>query len=109
MDPFPQVQEGNLDELNAKFATALQGSLPDLNAFAAKSPQEALLQIGAAWQTKRLEFAPFAGEPLYLATGAQNQTRIIPMAGEGFAQFSNEQIIRSWNKQRDRPRSRKPG
>ena len=94
MDPIPQVQEGNLDEVNAKFATALQGNLPELNAFAAKSPQEALLQIGPAWQTKRLELASFAGEPFYLATGAQNQTRIIPMAGEWFAQFSNEQIIK---------------
>jgi PepSY-associated TM region len=93
MDPFPGTQEGNLDEVTAKFAAALQGNLPQLDGFAAKPPQEALLQIGPALQTKQLELASFAGEPWYLATGAQNQTRIVPVAGEAFAQFSKEQII----------------
>ncbi len=98
MDPFPQMQEGNLSEANAKLAAALQGDVPDLPAFNAKSAQDALSELGGDFQARQLELASFAGQPFYLARGdldhgALNQTRIIPVSGRAVAQLPAEQII----------------
>ena len=104
MDPFPQLQEGSSESadatvdapLDTRLAAALRGS-PQLDAFAAKSPQEALVQAGADFQTRQLDLISFAGEPYYLATAAMHRTRIIPIlgksAGESVAEFSQDQIV----------------
>ena len=107
MDPFPQWQEGSSESadatLDATLAAALRGS-PQLDAFAGKSPREALVQAqgqaGADFQAKQLELISFAGEPFYLATAASHRTRIIPVhdtihgepAGESASEFSQDQI-----------------
>jgi PepSY-associated transmembrane protein len=111
MDPFPQWQEGSSEApdatldapLDAALAAALRGS-PLLDAFAGKSPQEALVQAqgraGGDFQAKQLELISFAGEPFYLAMAASHRTRIIPVhgtihgepAGESASEFSQDQI-----------------
>jgi uncharacterized iron-regulated membrane protein len=92
MDPFPQLQQGSSDETDSRLVAALRGTSPRLDAFASKSPREALLQVGSLFQTKELEFTSFAGKPFYLATGVLNQTRIVPVRGEPSAEFSKDQI-----------------
>jgi hypothetical protein len=111
MDPFPKLQEGSSESadatlevpLDATLAAALRGS-PQLDAFAAKSPREALVQAqgqaGADFHAKQLELISFAGEPFYLAMAASHRTRIIPVhdtihgetAGESASEFSQDQI-----------------
>ena len=86
MDATPDVP------LDTRLAAALRDS-PALDAFAAKSPQEALLQAGADFQAKELDLISFAGEPYYVATGAMHRTRIIPIHGEPSAEFSQPQIV----------------
>ncbi len=66
--------------------------MPDLEAFAGESPQKALTQLGPSFQTKQLEFSSFAGEPFYLATGADDQKRIVPVEGEPETEFSIERM-----------------
>jgi PepSY-associated TM region len=92
MDPFPRLQEGNSDEIDARIEEGLRGDRPDLEAFAVKSPQEALTQLGPSFKTMQLEFSSFAGEPFYLATGADSQKRIVPVEGEPETDFSIERI-----------------
>jgi len=92
MDPFPRLQEGNSDEIDARMEEGLRGELPDLGAFAGKSPQEALTQLDPSFKTKQLEFSSFSGEPFYLAIGAGNQKRIVPVKGEPEVEFSVERI-----------------
>jgi hypothetical protein len=92
MDPFPRLQEGNSDEIDARMVEGLRGDMPDLEAFAGESPQKALIQLGPSFQTKQLEFSSFAGEPFYLATGADDQKRIVPVAGEPETEFPIERI-----------------
>jgi PepSY-associated TM region len=101
MDPFPQLQEGSSDAtLDARLAEALRSS-PPLEAFAAKSPQEALIQTGADFQAKELALISFAGEPFYLATADSHRTRVIPVSGSGpgpiggepASEFSQDRIV----------------
>jgi hypothetical protein len=93
MEPFPRLQEGGSDETDSRLAAALRGAAPRLEAFAAKSPQEAVIQIGFDFQAKEIELSSFAGEPFYLATGVLNRTIIIPLHGKSSAQFSAEEIV----------------
>jgi hypothetical protein len=69
-----------------ELASALEGPLVPMDAFAAKSPQEAVLQLNSDGQApdfkvRELELTSFAGAPLYLAKAAPGQTRMIPVAG----------------------------
>ena len=48
MDPFPRLQEGESGSLDARLAAALHETLP-LDAYAAKSPREALADASASW------------------------------------------------------------
>jgi hypothetical protein len=70
----------------------LRGDTPDLEAFARKSPQEALTDLGPGFGTKQLRFDSFEGEPFYLATGAGNQTRIVALQGGPKTEFPVERI-----------------
>jgi len=61
-------------------------------AFAAKHPREALAQMpGLA--VKELELASFAGEPVYMATVTNGETRVVPVNGEPRLQFDRQRII----------------
>jgi len=62
-----------------------------LDAFAAKSPAEALRQLGTL-QVKELEFTQFAGEPVYLASLNGTSTSIVPVAGEPLVGIGEERI-----------------
>jgi hypothetical protein len=93
MGPFPQLQEGNSDALDAKLADALQGDAPRLESFDAKTPAQALLQLSPGFRAKELELVSFAGEPFYLASEGAGQTRLIPVHGEPSADFSTDRIV----------------
>ena len=56
------------------------------------------------WHVKELEFAAFAGEPVYLATLAGGDTRIVPVSGEPRSEFDREQDRRDCHQGR-RPRT----
>ena len=93
MDPFPRETGGGLlergidqDALN----DALRGEV-SFAALAARDPRDALAQIGRP--VKALELTSFSGEPVYLATLAPGDTRIVPMHGEPFAAFDHQRII----------------
>jgi hypothetical protein len=98
MDPFPQSQ-GTADEPepSVALASALEGDPVPMSAFAARSPREALLQVDSGFKVKELQLISFAGAPLYLATAAPGQTRLIPVAGGREtgtqSEFPHEQII----------------
>lgn len=93
MDPFPQWQSGGSDDTAARLQGALRGSAISLPAFAAKSPQQALAELGTDFRAKDLEFASFAGEPVYLASGALNERRVIPVQGEASTAFDQGKIV----------------
>jgi uncharacterized membrane protein len=76
MDPF-SMEAG--DDGAAVLDSALRGGHFKLSAFSAKHPRDALGQLQL--MVKELEFTFFAGEAVYLATGAQRNTTIIPVNG----------------------------
>jgi hypothetical protein len=61
-------------------------------ALSTKDPRAALAQLGQA-PVKDLQLTSFAGEPIYLATLAPGDTRLIPLQGEPFAAFEHERIV----------------
>jgi hypothetical protein len=75
MDPFP-MRRG---QATNGVAQALRGPL-QLNAFASLHPRDALAQL-ASLAVKDLELAHAAGEPVYIATLAGGETRIVPLGG----------------------------
>ena len=99
MDPFPARETGGgllergIDP--AAIPEALSGTVSSEARFAAlsdKDPREALAQLGSA-PVKELQLTSFAGEPIYLATLAPGDTRLIPMNGEPFTAFDHQRII----------------
>jgi hypothetical protein len=62
-----------------------------LAAFATKHPRAALEQIGDL-DVKELEFASLEGEPLYLATLARGDSRVIPVDGEPRSEFDQQRL-----------------
>ncbi len=77
MEPFPI--EGDGEPYASQITRALRGNRPPLEAFAPLPPQLALAAGGAA--AKQLDFISFAGEPVYLATAAPGESRLIPVHG----------------------------
>ena len=73
------------------FSAALRGRTGARRIRRAKHPQEALAQL-AGLQVKELELTSFMGEPVYLATLADGDTRIVPVDGEPIAGFTPERI-----------------
>jgi hypothetical protein len=93
MDPFPRETGGRLLERGidrAELDDALQGEV-SFAAFAARDPRDALTQIGRP--VRQLDLTSFAGEPVYLATLAPGDTRIVPLRGEPFEAFDHQRII----------------
>jgi len=95
MEPFP-LSSGR-PQGGRSIAAALRGKHPQLSQYAAKSPQEALAQLGAVFPVKELELSSFASDPMYVATGAHGETRIIRMLGEPMASFDSKRIINVLN------------
>jgi hypothetical protein len=91
MEPFP-LSSGR-PQGGRSIAAALRGKRPPLSQYAAKPPQEVLAQLGPAFQVKQLELSSFASEPLYVATGAHGDTRIIRMLGEPLESFNTGRIL----------------
>jgi len=86
MDPFPSTTRRGAVPL----ADALRGSVK-LDAFATKTPQDALSQL-APQRVKELELTSFAGEPVYLAMLEGGSTRIVPMDGPPQPEFDRQRI-----------------
>lgn len=93
MDPFPNLQEGTANESGARMEQALRGRFPALSAFEVKSPQQALAQLSPDFGAKELDLISVAGEPMYLATAAMNQSRIVPLRGEPTSTVGQKSII----------------
>jgi hypothetical protein len=86
MEPFPI--EADDAPYAPEITGALRGAKPPLEAFASLPPQRALAGLPA----KQLDFTSFAGEPVYLATKAPGQSRIIPVRGAPAAAFDWNRI-----------------
>jgi hypothetical protein len=74
-------------------AGALQGDAPfDLIQYAARPVGDALAMV-REFAPREIEFTTFAGEPIYVATNALGQTRIIPMSGAARESLDPERVI----------------
>lgn len=90
MSPFDRLTERPGTAL--RLASALRGGRLQLAGFADKNPRDALGQVASDLKVKELEFALFAGEPVYLATEAPQQSRVIPVH-YGSAAFFDPDIV----------------
>lgn len=80
MDPFPAASGSPAsDSARASVEAALRRPI-DLAAFSAKSPAAALTEL-AGFEVKELELISFAGQPTYLATLTDGDSRIVPIDG----------------------------
>ena len=96
MDPFPEPTGGpsarpDAARRPAGIAQALRGRAP-MTAFAAKDPRVALQQIGRG-DVRELEFTALAGEPVYFATLADGESRIVPLASAPIAALDEPRIL----------------
>jgi hypothetical protein len=86
MDPFPAPRARTPTEI----PQALRAR-PQLTAFAAKDPREALAQL-AGQPVKELELMTVAGEPVYLATLTRGDTCVVPVVGAPRDGFDPRQV-----------------
>lgn len=98
MDPFPALQSGDSDVGNFQLSSALRTDSVPLEAFAARSPRQALLSLASDFHPKELELASFTGEAVYLATAAPAQTRIVPLVGQPFDEVDYHSVIEALQK-----------
>jgi hypothetical protein len=92
MDPFPSRTRGAAarESIEPDIRQALRGEV-DMSAFDARHPRAALEQL-AGEQVKELELTSFAGEPVYMATLAGGETRIVPLRGAPRREFDRARI-----------------
>jgi hypothetical protein len=95
MEPFP-LSSGRPQQ-GRSIAAALRGKRPQLSQYAAKPPQEVLTQLGPAFPVKQLELSSFASDPMYIATGARGETRVVRMIGEPLESFNTGRILNVLN------------
>jgi hypothetical protein len=95
MDPFPMSSSGGrrVGGGGANIPGALRGKRPQLAQYAVKSPREALAQLGQVFKAKELELTSFAGDPVYLATAAGGETRVIPVHGDPIPSFDPDRML----------------
>jgi hypothetical protein len=92
MDPFPtRATGGPRAERGADIGRALSGRF-EFAAFEPKSPHEALLEVSNL-KVKELELTYIAQEPVYLATIARGDTRIIPVHGAPVPDVGADRVI----------------
>jgi hypothetical protein len=58
-----------------------------------EGPRDALARLGSDFRVKEMELDSFDGEPVYLGTVEQNQSRIIHSGGEVAAEFDRNKMI----------------
>ena len=95
MDPFPTSRTGRPPGRRgggAAIGQVLRGPAGDLSAFADKHPRQALAQLSNR-PVKELELTTFGGVPIYMATLAGGETRIVPVHGDPRAEFTRQEII----------------
>ncbi len=93
MDPFPLNAPANSGGAARRIPSALRGGRFQMASYAAKPPRQALAQLAPDFAVKELEFTSFAGRPVYLATAAPDQTRVIPIDGEPAKEFDPARIL----------------
>jgi hypothetical protein len=96
MEPFPLTSGGGprgRAGTPARINAALRGRLAELAAYDARHPREAIERVASRLKVKELEYTSFAGEPVYLATGEDRSTRVIPMEGAPLDEFNRKQIM----------------
>ena len=75
-------------------AAALRGRVDGgLSVYEEKDPREAVASI-RDFGVKELELTSFAGQPIYLATNGNGETRIVPVRGPPQASFDTEEVMR---------------
>ena len=94
MEPFP-LSSGRPQQ-GRSIAAALRGKRPQLSQYS-KPPQEVFAELGPAFQVKQLDLSSFASEPVYIATGARGEKRIIRMLGEPLESFNTGRILNVLN------------
>jgi len=94
MEPFP-LSSGR-PPAGRSIAAALRGKRPPLSQYS-KPPQEVLAQLGSAFPVKQLELSSFASDPMYVATGARGEKRVIRMLGEPLESFDPKRILNVLN------------
>jgi len=94
MEPF-QLSEGRPQQ-GRSIASALRGKRPELSQYS-RPPQEVFAELGPAFQVKELDLSSFASEPVYIATGARGEKRVIRMLGEPLESFNTGRILNVLN------------
>jgi hypothetical protein len=100
MGPFPIIDK--LTDITVpapsggrgpNIAGALRGREPfRLGTFAAKDEKAALAALDG-FGARELEYTTFAGQPVYLATDAQGETRIVPVHGAPMDAFDTAAVM----------------
>jgi hypothetical protein len=90
MGPFESLLQS--PSMAPRLASGLRGGPFELAAFAAKDPRQALVQVAPELRVKELQFAVFAGEPIYLAIEAPERSRVVPVHYES-ASFFDPDIV----------------
>ena len=84
---------GGTRERGPNLAGVLRGrGNTSLSAYEEKDPRQAIDSI-RDFGARELELTSFAGEPIYLATNAAGETRIIPVRGPPKSSFDVEQVM----------------
>lgn len=98
MDPFPIPSggpagvRGKQKGPDARIAAALSGGRFQVDAFAALTPQAALMKLGD-FKAKELSLTRVAGEPAYIAIAEPGVTRIVPVAGAPQKEIDQERLM----------------
>ena len=93
MDPFPMGGEASLDGAS-NIQTALRGDGVPLAGFSNIHPRDLLGRFASQIGVREIEFASFAGEPVFIVSGAPQQTLILTADGRGASsEFSRERIL----------------
>ena len=100
MGPFPiidRLTEATVPAASAgprpNIAGALRGSERFRLASYADKDEKAALSALAGFEVKELEYTSFAGEPVYMATNGQGETRIVPVRGEPMDAFATDRVM----------------
>jgi PepSY-associated transmembrane protein len=88
LNPFPTAAG---DSKRVDISAALRGRL-QLEAFQTKDPREALKQFNTG-PVKELELTALDGDPIYIATLARRETRIVPVSGDAITSIDPNRII----------------
>ena len=86
---------GRVAERGPNLAAALRGGRGgvSISAYEEKDPRTAIASV-RDFGARELEFMSFAGEPVYLATNGNGETRIIPVRGPPKGSFDAEDVMR---------------